>query len=338
MTSDIYTPANLIRGLRNPSLLVNEVANRKDEAISELSYLPHRTVGKRLFVEAYGDGIDVMERDWDNLIVLDACRYDVFAGHNDINGELSSVVSSGSHSDEFMIANYHGKELHDTVYISANPHTDKTLEPGIFHKTIRTYQNVFWKQRDFDAYHPKIVADIAIDEYDKYDDKRIIVHFMQPHTPYLGPRASDLRSELNKRGVGVSNAPGDAELTDPDDIVQDIMEAARKEYISNNELKQCYVENLELVLTEVRRVLDHLDGRSVITADHGELLGRPARPLFAPDRYGHPRGLFLPETRVVPWLTVDSGTRRNITSEKSRPLDDISEERVTEQLKALGYK
>jgi len=36
---------------------------------------------------------------------------------------------------------------------------------------------------------------------------------------------------------------------------------------------EAYNENLDIVLTEIEALLDELDGKSVITADHGNLVG-----------------------------------------------------------------
>ena len=70
-----------------------------------------------------GPGIDVMKEDWDNLIILDACRYDYFKEkQKNIRGELESVVSRGAHSSEFIEKNFLGRKLHDTIYVTANPY------------------------------------------------------------------------------------------------------------------------------------------------------------------------------------------------------------------------
>ncbi|MDZ7731078.1 MAG: hypothetical protein U5K37_09365 [Natrialbaceae archaeon] len=68
-----------------------------------------------LFDLRTGEGIDVMEQDWDNLILLDACRYDAFEAQSAIDGNLKPVLSRGGASWEFMQANFAGRELHDTV-------------------------------------------------------------------------------------------------------------------------------------------------------------------------------------------------------------------------------
>ena len=65
------------------------------------------------------------------------------------------------------------------------------------------------------------------------------------------------------------------------------------------EVVEAYESNLEYVLNELEEVLPFLEGETVITADHGEILQ---------GKYGfvnHPKDVFLKELREVPWFTVD---------------------------------
>ena len=75
------------------------------------------------------DGIDIMDRDWDNLLILDACRYDLFDEVFPHNGNLDSIVSRGSDTPEFLESNFVGRSFHDTVYVSANPQTERISKP-----------------------------------------------------------------------------------------------------------------------------------------------------------------------------------------------------------------
>lgn len=114
-----YTLSNLQKSIGNPSLMVHELKRvaRKPRNIA--------------FERKYGPGIDVMAEDWDNLILLDACRYDYFESQINIEGELKSAISRGGHSWEFMQGNFVGREFHDTIYVTANPHVEK-LSDGTF--------------------------------------------------------------------------------------------------------------------------------------------------------------------------------------------------------------
>jgi hypothetical protein len=51
-------------------------------------------------------GSSVTEEEWDNLIILDGCRYDLFESVNSISGDLESRTSAGTESAQFLRKNY----------------------------------------------------------------------------------------------------------------------------------------------------------------------------------------------------------------------------------------
>ena len=67
------------------------------------------------------NGISVFTEDWDNLVILDACRYDYFAEQSNLNGTLTTRISRASATREWVRANFTDRQLHDVVYVSANP-------------------------------------------------------------------------------------------------------------------------------------------------------------------------------------------------------------------------
>lgn len=241
----------------------------------------------------YDEAIHVMDKDWDNLIVLDACRADAFERVADIESfdQYSSVVSLGSHSSEWTRRNFAGKEFGDTVYVSANPHTSRDAGNS-FHKIYEMWN------RDFDddagTVLPETMVDAAIEANKEHPRKRLIIHFMQPHGPFIG---SDISANKN-----------------------------------NNKYWEAYDENLEYVLTSVRRLLDNLSGKSVITGDHGQISPSPLRDLLGVG--GHKPGLRHPGLVQVPWAVVD-GKRRSITTGDT---DGATTEGINERLRDLGYK
>jgi hypothetical protein len=101
-------------GLRKLRLAVED----PDLAVREL----YRAYHRRLYTRSRNaDGIDVFEQDWDNLIVLDACRFDVFAAVADsLPGTLERRTSQAATTPEFVRANFGGRDLHDTVYVTQN--------------------------------------------------------------------------------------------------------------------------------------------------------------------------------------------------------------------------
>lgn len=143
------------------------------------------------------EAVDVMDRDWDNLLILDACRYDYFERQNTIPGELSSVISHGGQSWEFMQGNFVGEQFHDTVYVTGNPHTGK-LADDLFYAVEPLYLDA-WSETH-ETVLPQDVVEAAIEAHRQYPDKRLVVHFMQPHRPYLGETAKELQRKHNITG------------------------------------------------------------------------------------------------------------------------------------------
>jgi hypothetical protein len=105
--------------------------------------------------------------------------------------------------------------------------------------------------------------------------------------------------------------------------------------VSRERLWEAYLDNLELVLEHVWQLSDELGGRTVITSDHGNLLGERAWPV--PVRlYGHPRGVRSKPLVTVPYAVID-GTRREVTSGGVGASSAADDATVTERLRMLGY-
>lgn len=330
MISDRYNKENLFRTVRDPSIAVNEARRQA----SNIAHIPRKVWFKR----KYGSGIEVMDQDWDYLIILDACRYDSFKKVNNIGGELKKVISKGSHSLEFCEKNFKGKKFHDTVYVTANGYGAQTTE-GVFHELIFTDDRQETSEVDIlhsssEGMAPETVYNSAQDAYETYPNKRLIVHFMQPHDPFYGPTAEELRKRVEEDGLKViSRDPKKIEEYDisNENVVSSLAGAAKKGYISHSELNEVYCENLDIVLEYVEKLSKLLIGKVVITADHGELLGEHGI-------VGHPKYRYFKELREVPWLTIDSEERPNIISEEPEGPIATDDDAIEKRLKALGYK
>jgi len=292
----------------------------------------------RLFQRTHGPAVDVMEQDWDVLVILDACRYDIFAETVNIDGELTSINSRGSHSEEFCTAHFANRKHHDTVYVTANGYGAR-IGSESFHDLIFTDEDdsvsdVDVKHSTITGLAPSTVVDAAVNANNKYPNKRMIVHFMQPHMPYLGSKADELRRRVEDEGLVVrSRDPEKIEKYDTDEInvVSGLDGAFREGYITESELRQIYTENLEIVLEHVKELLEEVTGKVVITSDHGEHLGEDGLA-------GHFKYKYTEELRIVPWLVVDNGPRPEITEEEPVTSATVSEDAVEKRLKNLGYK
>ncbi|QLH76899.1 hypothetical protein HZS55_06095 [Halosimplex rubrum] len=268
----------------------------------------------------------IPEADWDTLFILDGCRYDIFKEEILMEGDLELRKTLASTSKTYFQRNYANNQFEDIVYVSANPFSSKIAEHS-FHKHIPIYEE--WDE-DLETVHPQTVSEAVRKAHDKYPNKRIVGHYMQPHYPFIGAQGQ----EIDHRGYAKdSNWESFATLS----IWKQLQFGVTP--ISRNEVLEAYRENLRIVLDDVSQLVDDLTGKIVMTADHGNLIGN--RQNILPVRgYGHPAGLDLPGIRHVPWFILPHSTRRKIVAEKNEnkgPKQD-SRSGVEDQLRALGYR
>ncbi|PGF17099.1 hypothetical protein CP556_13885 [Natrinema sp. CBA1119] len=334
-----YSIQSVRRGIRNPELVWTELC--------KYLWSAHRTV----FELRHGSGIDIMAEDWDTLIVLDACRYDAFAARNRIDGTLESRLSAGSSSPGWIDANFAGKTHHDTVYVSGNAFT-ADIGDDVFHAIYPVPPEPVAESSAVDAsdvldpelledsyaIDPETVVERALEAHEKHPHKRLIVHFLQPHVPLIGETGLEIYqriaaegdlSSLSRGGRGDRFGALNVQL-------YDIIESDEFD-IDVADLRRAYVENLEIVLPFVDQLIRELDGKSVVSADHGELLGERLLP-FTSRKYGHFEYLAAEQLRRVPWHVVGSDDRRRIVADTPIESARMDEEEVTEKLRVLGYR
>jgi hypothetical protein len=260
------------------------------------------------FERQYGPGLDVMQQDWDNLILLDACRYDTLQKHTRFEGKVQKVVSAGNNSWEFMSANFVGKELHDSIYVTANGHA-RGISESVFYKLIILIDS---RDENTGTVLPETVTQKAVEVAENHPDKRLIVHYMQPHVPHIGGIQEDLLSM--------------------EEGMYNIFEAVANGFISLGRLRESYVENLQIAETAVESLVSKLNGKTVISADHGENLGERKLGLRV---YDH--GNDTPECRFVPWMELECESRRDINA--SEPVSDVrpDDSTIDDFLRDLGY-
>ena len=282
--------------------------------VRELNLLHHR----RLRLHDYNHGgVDVFAEDWDNLVLLDACRYDSFSSEWDGPGGLESRESRGSSSNEFVRGNVRDRELLDTVCVTANPWYLKVDSSHEFHDLIPLFE---WTDTEMEVVLPETMTEWAEQIADEYPNKRLLIHYMQPHAPYLGETG---RRELD----GIRSR-------------EDISDRARDESFSAETLREGYRENLRIVIDSVEPLIEKLEGKTVISADHGEMLGERHFPIPMRD-YMHPHGIDNDVLVKIPWLVYDNGERRRIVAEEpdsgseSRAVDETN---LDDRLRQLGYR
>jgi len=136
-----------------------------------------------------------MGERWDYAIVLDACRYDLFAEVNRLGGKLYKKESTASATMEWIRKSIK-QDYPDTVIIAANPHFSKlklkqlTGEPNRFYKNIPAWDIGY--DDELKVTPPWTMIEIVKKRINKFEDKRIIIWFNQPHRPFLGGKILDI--------------------------------------------------------------------------------------------------------------------------------------------------
>lgn len=310
------TTERLKRALHNPRLFVRGI-NR----------IFHRSGG---FLSEKHRGVDIFEEDWDTLVVLDACRYDIFESTSHLEGSLSSCISKGSSTVEWLQANFAGRDLQDTVYVTANPQLERNRKHWEIklHEIINVWLEDGWDE-ETGTVRAETMTEAAVEAVERYPNKRLVVHYMQPHYPFVPAETEFDKDHLQSIDGGGSD-PSSENVWN-----QKFLGSLD---ISRNELWSMYVENLEYALESVADLLANLSGKTVVTGDHGNYVGERASPIPIRE-YGHPRGLYDTPVVRVPWLEHTTGERRDIHKESSSANDSqIDSDVVSDRLRNLGYK
>lgn len=267
-----------------------------------------------------------MEEDWDNLIILDACRADLFEKTADIQqfDRYERRVSAGSMTREWTRRNFAGGQFGNTVYVSANPYTS-TIAGDAFHDLREVWRD------DFDDEErtvlPTAVTKEARSAHLDNPNKRLVVHYMQPHYPFIG--RPDLRFQSWHPAEIVDGSTGDERPHDP-------WQALSLGLVERKTVWEAYANNLGEVLNNVLALAAGLNGKTVVTSDHGNMFGERAWPV--PVRlYGHPEGVRHPALTEVPWAIINAEECREVTDGDVKPVDAVDSEVVNSRLQDLGY-
>lgn len=274
----------------------------------------------------YDDTMDVMNADWDTLIVLDACRADLFEAVADWErfDEYTRVVSPGSMTSEWTERSFAGRAFGDTVYVTANPYT-MMVAGDSFHQIVNVWEKEF--DEESGTVPPQKMREAAQEAADTFPNKRLIVHFMQPHYPFVNA------PELSFDGWDPDRMQT-REYKDSDGPTN-VWQALELGIVDKETVWDAYADNLRLGLSAAHELVDELDGRTVFTSDHGNMLGEWAWPV--PIRlYGHPRNLRTPELVEVPWAIFDD-ERRTTTDEGTTDTSREADAAVKRRLRELGY-
>jgi hypothetical protein len=274
----------------------------------------------------------IMEEDWDNLILLDACRFDQFEEINTISGKLESKTSLGSATPEFLTKNFKNERYLDTVYVTSNPMYRREELGNVFYDVIDVWD--FAWDEEYKTVLPNEMVKATRKAYGDFPHKRIFAHFMQPHYPFIGESAKEIGEHAGQEKT-YRRVTGQSQNVDRDDPT--VWRLLEEDRIREEEVWKAYNENLRIVLDEIEELIEEFSEKTVITSDHGNLVGERITPFTKPV-YGHPSGVYTENLRKVPWLILEGTERKKVHQGELREDTKGESEVVSERLIDLGYK
>jgi len=279
-------------------------------------------------------GDNVLDEDWDLLVVLDTCRLDALKRAKQ-TGEFSSLNSAsidtrysvGGSTLEWTAQTFSRSYCGCTSqidYIAGNILVEEVLDGR---RTPEGIDDASWSPTNWDILsksefnkfvsvgtmygardkarghqdrpHPsaELVTDLAIKHGRKKSPDKLIVHYIQPHYPYYSAIESGEREELKSWEIFPFN-----------DL--------RYGKVKKSTVWERYMAELRSGLEAVDVLLQNYDADLVaITADHGEAFGER---YFGVRGYKHRVGMLHPKVRYVPWATTSA-----TDSEKRKPNVDL---------------
>lgn len=291
----------------------------------------HRPIGENIF-----------DTDWDLCIVLDACRVDALrkvSVEYEFIDTVDKRISLGSSSKEWMVNTFRSDrqdDVSETVYLTGNgwaqqilscdpqfatwtitrdtfAHDNSLVEKLLYRPTVTAddFHDVVYQplsnMNGIEGFDAEQLTDLAIQSGREDDAERVLVHYMQPHAPFLHRVGSD---------------------EPPSDIDQEPITLLQNGY-DRGPIWEGYLDNLRYVLDYVEILLENFDGDVLITADHGEMM-------YGGLLSGHGEGILHPALRFVPWVELTATDK--MTRDVDVTLNENVPDDVDDRLSALGYK
>ena len=162
---------------------------------------------------------------------------------------------------------------------------------------------------------PEQVTNAALDTLKSFPEKRMIIHYMQPHHPYIADK------ELLEMDEGTWHTL-EGGLWGGQNMITPLRLARRGE-LPVERIKKAYEENLRIVMKEVRRLARELPGRVALTADHGEAFGEFGH-------YGHGGHLRMEALVKVPWVILKDEKKQAL-----HPEPDVERRKLQDRITKL---
>jgi hypothetical protein len=294
------------------------VYDRDQKELHHLSKGPYKKMLHHLN-RFFDHGSYIYEKDWDLLVIVDACRYDlaeIVSNEYSFGHSIGSTRSVASVTRRWMQENFSDEfieEMTKTTYICGNPYSDSELKPEYFRKLVEVWRDN-WEEPG--TVPPRAITDATVEIGREANPERVIAHYMQPHCPFIDEPQLSRGKQLEAFG----NQSWD-----------DVWQRLEKGHISKSEVWDGYKKNLRRAFDEVEVLIENFDADTVIiSSDHGNALGEWGL-------YGHPEQMPFQCLRKVPYIELSSEDKKTRTDLTHLETNE-QEVNVEKRLKALGYK
>ncbi|HIQ13632.1 MAG TPA: hypothetical protein EYH44_04535 [Thermoprotei archaeon] len=228
--------------------------------------------------------------NWDILIVLDACRYDAYKSSraSKLPGNIEYAWSPASITPHWIMRTWLDNKWNDIIYISANIFVNKSL--GVrkhLHRLFlydlrdkfmdiievwrRGMDRKLYTVTPWTVYRSYKMAKLRMELKGMRlgRDYRMVIHFMQPHTPYINHwKINRLIYSLDKEIMKSGTRLGFEYLYIP------YLRRHLSKRDVDNLIWNGYMDNLNIALSYVEKIIGENKGKTIIiTSDHGEMMG-----------------------------------------------------------------
>ncbi|MDS0280546.1 hypothetical protein [Haloarcula onubensis] len=263
---------------------------------------------------------NIYEKNWDLLLLLDCARPDMMREvQNDYRfldeiGEITSVATCSRQWMENTFVTEYMEQMGRTVHVTANTASDAALSKKQFQHLEEVWRDG-WDE-ELRTIPAEEVTDRTIHFMRKTDAERYIVHYMQPHLPFV------TRPDIDSRVVTTAGVQAQGKN------LADLHKAG----YSKEELWEASLENLRYVLDSVEVLLSNVDAeRAIISADHGQAFGEG-------NVWSHPCFEYIDPLTQVPWCLTSATDSGNYTPEYEPTATTDGDISLEDKLEALGYK
>lgn len=248
--------------------------------------------------------IPIKQEDFTHLIVLDACRFDVFEDCIQAfpyDGELIPVDSKAKSLESFYDANFEEKR-EDWLMITSN---SKVPDRFGYKFDASSYDEYL---SDHGVVFPEVLKNVSFGVMRAIDHKKVVLQLSQPSLPFISQSGIQLQ---DREGIGYNS----------EQAYQKLNEYGKER--GWREIRECYKQSLLETLLEIEQFINRSKGfgesslrkpkKYVITSTCSELLGEEIVVEEAETEeeepeteeiYGH--GIEdLSMLRIVPWYEIE---------------------------------